>query len=157
MQLARQKLLEKSNLAAVIGVDTQNTQFNQHRRLVKEGLRNRTRFLCTPLLYPLPYGSPKGVYRTIRLPASMHTMSGIASGHSLRSGRRSFQSRLLVPLSCKPAFFVLMAPGYGMASLLSCASYLGRFPTHSIIVLKLFFLTVLQGVGSASEFLQQGT
>src|SRR6218665_2083537 len=31
-----------------------------------------------------------------------------------------------------------------MASLLSCASYLGRFPTHSLIILKLFFLTVLE-------------
>jgi len=39
---------------------------------------------------------------------------------------------------------VLMARRCGMASLLGCASYLGRFPTHSIVVLKLFFLTVLE-------------
>jgi len=40
--------------------------------------------------------------------------------------------------------FALMARRCGMASLLSCASYLGRFPKHSIVVLKLFFLTVLE-------------
>ena len=57
-------------------------------------------------------------------------------------GRGSSQSRLLVPHSCKSARFVLMARRCGMASLLSCASYLRHFPTHSIIVL--LFLTVLE-------------
>src|SRR6218665_4182215 len=80
------------------------------------------------------------------------SVSGIASGCSLRSaGRGSSQSRLLVPLSCKPALFVLMARQCGTASLLSGASYLGRFPTHSIIVLKLLILNVLKSGGSASE------
>ena len=37
-----------------------------------------------------------------------------------------------------------MARLCGMASLLSCASFLGHFRTHSIIVLKLLFLTVLE-------------
>jgi len=75
----------------------------------------------------------------------MQAVWSIASGHSLHSlGRGSSQSRLLVPLSCKPLLCVLMAPRYRMASLLSCASFLGRFPTHSIIILKLLFLTVLE-------------
>src|SRR6218665_496006 len=71
---------------------------------------------------------------------------------SLRSaGRGSSQSRLLVPLSCNPALLLLMARRFGMASLLSCASYLGRFPRHSIVVLKLFFLTVLESGASLSS------
>src|SRR6218665_1525026 len=71
------------------------------------------------------------------------SVSGIASGHTLRlEGRGSCQFRLLVPLSCKPALFALMASPNGMASLLSCASYLGCFQTHSTSALKLFFLTV---------------
>jgi len=37
-----------------------------------------------------------------------------------------------------------MASRGGMASLLSCASSLGRFPTHYFVILKLFFLTVLE-------------
>ena len=38
-----------------------------------------------------------------------------------------------------------MARRWAMAaSLLSCASYLEHFPTHSIVILKLFFLTVLE-------------
>jgi len=48
------------------------------------------------------------------------------------------------------SLFVLMAHQYGMASLLSCASYLGRFLIHSTDHRK----TVLfdrAGVGSASE------
>jgi len=73
------------------------------------------------------------------------SVSGIASGRSLSSARRgSSQSRLLVPPSCKFALFALIARRCGMASLLSCASCLGRFPTHSIVVFKLFFLTVLE-------------
>jgi|SRR6218665_118401 len=39
---------------------------------------------------------------------------------------------------------VVMSRWCGMASLLSCSSYLGRLPTHSIVALKLFFLTVLE-------------
>src|SRR6218665_1695792 len=46
--------------------------------------------------------------------------------------------------ACKSALFVLMARRYGMISLFSCASYLGCFPTHSIIVFKLFFFTALE-------------
>ena len=47
-------------------------------------------------------------------------------------------------MTCKYALFALMTHRCGMAFLLSCASYLRRFPTHSIVVLKLFFLTVLE-------------
>src|SRR6218665_3393661 len=73
------------------------------------------------------------------------SVSGIASGRSLHSaGRGASRSHLLVPLSCKSGSFALMARRCGMASLLSCASYLGRFPTQSVVVLKLFFLTVLE-------------
>jgi len=62
----------------------------------------------------------------------------VVAPYALREGGSS-QSRLLAPL-----FFVLLARRCGMASLLSCAFYLGRFPTHFIVVLKLFFLTVLE-------------
>ena len=41
-------------------------------------------------------------------------------------------------------YYALMARQCGMAFLLSCTSYLGPLPTHSIVVLKLFFLTVLE-------------
>src|SRR6218665_15312 len=59
-------------------------------------------------------------------------------------GTGSSRSRLLVPLSCKSALFALMTRRCGTDSLLSCASYLGRFPPRSIVVLKLFVLTVLE-------------
>ena len=52
----------------------------------------------------------------------------------------SSQSHLFVPHPCRPSLFVLIASRGGMASLLSCASYLGRFPIHSTVVLKLLFL-----------------
>ena len=72
------------------------------------------------------------------------SVSGIASGRSLRSAGRGILS---VPFARTTLMqiraFALMARRCGMASLLSCAFYLGRFPTHSI-VLKLFFLTVLE-------------
>jgi len=58
-------------------------------------------------------------------------------------------SQGILGISCKPALFVLVARRYGMASLLSCASYLGRFPTHSLI-LKTVLLD-RAGVGSTSE------
>jgi len=35
--------------------------------------------------------------------------------------------------------------------MMSCASYLGRFPTHSIVVLKLLFLTVLESEAPLSS------
>jgi len=80
------------------------------------------------------------------------SVSGIASSSSLLSaGRGSHQSRLLGRLSCKPVLFVLMTRQYGMVSLLSCASYLGRFPTQSIVVLKLF-LTELESGASMHEY-----
>src|SRR6218665_3348046 len=49
-------------------------------------------------------------------------------------------SCLLEPLSCKSALFVLVPRRCGITSLLNCAFCLGRFPTYSIVVLKLLFL-----------------
>src|SRR6218665_2651167 len=57
----------------------------------------------------------------------------VVAPYALLEGGSS-QSRLLVPLSCKSALFVLMARRCGIASLLSCTSYVGRFSTHSIVL-----------------------
>src|SRR6218665_1290812 len=79
----------------------------------------------------------------------------VVASYALLEGGSSL-SRLLVPLSCESELFALMVCRCGMASLLSCASYLGRFPTHSIVVLKLFFLTVLEsGVPLSSSGLEE--
>src|SRR6218665_3611893 len=65
------------------------------------------------------------------------------------------QSRLPVPLSCRAALVLLWPRQYGMASLLRYASYLGHFQTHSLINLKLFFLTVLKSGAPLSRFLEE--
>src|SRR6218665_1651080 len=67
----------------------------------------------------------------------------VVSPYALRE-EGSSQCRLHVQIACKLALFVLMALQCEIASLLSCSSYNpGLFPTHSIVVLKLFYLTVL--------------
>src|SRR6218665_2033399 len=74
-------------------------------------------------------------------------VSGITSGISLRSAGRGFLSvpfARSLQIACTQTLFVLMARQCEIASLLSCSSYNpGLFPTHSIVVLKLFYLTVL--------------
>src|SRR6218665_1393492 len=80
------------------------------------------------------------------------SVSGIASDRFLRSSGTGWpQSCFLVPLSCKSALFVLVARRCGITSLLNCAFCLGRFPTYSIVVLKLLFLTVLESDGPFSS------
>src|SRR6218665_8894 len=74
------------------------------------------------------------------------SMSGNASGCSLRYAGTG--GVLSVPFArttlMQVCTFALMARRWGMACLLSCASYLGRFPTHAIVVLKPFFLPVME-------------
>ena len=77
---------------------------------------------------------------------SILIVSGVASGRFLRTA-----GVISVPFACTTLMLFVL-----MASLFSCASYLGCFPTHSIIFLKLFFLTVLEsGMPLSSRGLEE--
>ena len=61
-------------------------------------------------------------------------------GGQCRRGKVSRVNPSWIPNLHTPAAYILLTYTYSCR----CASNLGRFPTHSIVVLKLFFLTVLE-------------
>jgi len=73
------------------------------------------------------------------------SVSGIASGRSLCSTGRGVLSVPFARASLMQVrAFCVNGPSVWNGLPLEFTSYVGRFPTHSIVILKLFFLTVLE-------------